>query len=564
MTSGQEEKGQDLVTSRKRRTSSWRRVITAGILCLIIPVVLFITASKLTHAQGPDWLSYSFENPYAYLFSSLLLLDGQAPEYVEHPGTTTQVFGALVLRASSTKSLDDLIKSALRHPEISLRRIHRALLLFVVLSLWVFPWITAVVLRNYLIGLLIQVPTLFYQSVLSYTMFLGSDLMVVPFSIVTVCLCTVLIAPSSTPKQLEFLFGLGVTSADATSMRLLRIPAIVALTGLACAFGIATKLTFYPLVLISLFCCRTLKNLAIFATTFMLGLAVALAPIYSKLGVLGTWIFKVGTHKGIYGTGEVGLPGTTEYLESVRSLIEAEPLIVIIPLVVGIGVLVLSLRNTSAKPDLSRFSWRMVLPLLGLEIISFLTVAKHPAAHYLIPLCISTGLSLVLLFYVLRSFEGAVIRRVGGWVALVGLLFLGFKDFVELTPKMYGKLRDWKIDLLGLYQHAEQITQNDLRVDYFFSDSPEFPLFYGSGFSRRVFGSLLASFYPNKLFLNVFSGKFETFAGSIDVQTVLEQHDHLYFLGEPSRLCNINGLDPKTFETIDQAGNFCLQKWTRK
>ena len=564
MISGQEEKEQPLVTSGKRLTWSWRRVIVAGALCLIIPVVLFITASQLTHAQGPYWLSYSFENPYAYLFSSLLMLDNQAPEHVEHPGTTTQVFGAFVLRASSTKSQDDLIKSVLIHPESSLRKIHRALLLFVVLSLWVFPWITAVVLRNYLIGLLIQVPALFYQSVLSYTMFLGSDLMVVPFSIATVCLCAMLIAPSSTPKQLEFLFGLGVTSADATSMRLLRIPAIVALTGLTCAFGMATKLTFFPLVLISLFCCRTLRNLAIFATTFILGLAVVLLPIHSKLGVLWTWIFNVGTHKGIYGTGEVGLPGTTEYLGSVRSLLEAEPLIAIIPLVVGVGVLVLSLGNSSAKHLLSRFSWRTVLPLLGVQIVSFLAVAKHPGAHYLIPLCISTGLSLVLLFYVLRSADGAVIRRVGGWIALVGLLFLGFKDFVELTPQMYGKLRDWKTDLLGLYQHAQQITQNDVRVDYFYSDSPEYPLSYANGFSRQVFGPLLASLYPNKLFLNVFSGKFETFTGSIDVKTVLEQHDHLYFLGEPSLLGNINGLDPKTFETIDQAGGFYLQKWTRK
>src|SRR6202008_4153004 len=123
------------------------------------------------------------ENPYAALFNSLLILDGETPEHSDPPGTTTHLFGALVLRSTSTKSKRDLINSAVTQPEPHLRKLQVALLVFTVLSLWIFPWITGLVLKNYLVGILIQAPSLFFQSVFSYALFYGSDFMVIPFTI---------------------------------------------------------------------------------------------------------------------------------------------------------------------------------------------------------------------------------------------------------------------------------------------------------------------------------------------------------------------------------------------
>jgi hypothetical protein len=541
---------------------SWR-VPVWGALFLIIPVLFLVTVAQWTKAKGPQWLPYSFENPYAYLFNSLLLVDGQAPEHTDHPGTTTQVFGAIVMRAFSTKSQEQLIGAVVQDPEKYLRKIHWALLLFTALTVWVCPWITALVLRNYLIGLLIQAPSLFYGWVLSYALFFGSDLMVVPFSIATVCLCSLLIAPWSTSKHLDIGLGFGPRSIDPASMRVVRIPAIAGLIGFMCALGIVTKLTFFPLILISLFCCWTVRNAATFASSFLLGLMLALLPIYSKLGRLGGWILALSIHRGTYGTGAIGLPNGGEYLGSIVSLIGAEPLVVTIPLAASAGVIVLSLANIGSDVRLLKLSWRTALPLLGLQLGSFLAIAKHPSAQYLIPLCVSTGFSLVVLYCVLRTAKIGIIRRVAGWVTLLGLLLVGFTSFAEFAPRTYAEIRDRNAALLRLYRRAKQITQNDVRVDYYFSDSPEFPLCYGNVFSRRVFGSLLANRHPKALFFDDFTGRFETFTDSIDPESVLRQHDHLYFLGNPDRLHNVDGVDARTFETIDKAGGFYLQKWTR-
>jgi hypothetical protein len=147
---------------------------------------------------------------------------------------------------------------------------------------------------------------------------------------------------------------------------------------------------------------------------------------------------------------------------------------------------------------------------------------------------------------------------------LIGLLSLGFKDFVTETPATASDLRDQQKELLRLYQHAKEITKNDVRVDYFFSDSPEYPLCYGDVAASGAFGQLLARMYPKALFFDVFNGKFQTFTGMIDPEVELQKHDHLYFLGSRKDLLKVDGLDPDTFETIDHAGDYYLQKWTRR
>jgi hypothetical protein len=544
-----------------------RRVIISGLLCLMIPVVFLITLSVLTKANGPQWLPTRFENPYAYLFNSLLLIDHRTPEHTDHPGTTTQLFGAAVLRASSNQANDQLIRSVLERPEKYLKILLQALLVFTALVLWLFPWITALAVRSYFLGILIQMPVLFFRCLLSMGVVFGSDLMVVPFSIAAVCCCALLIAPSSPVRQLDIVFGIGAKAADTTYLRTIAIPAIAALTGLVCALGMATKLTFFPLILISFFCCRGLRNLVTFCAAFIVSLAIVLLPIYSKLAKLGTWTFNLGIHNGRYGQGEAGLPNADQLIESGKTLFDWDPLVLIIPVVAGIGIAALYFSKPVADSASRRISWKTALPVLGMQIVCFFAIAKHPADHYLIPLCVSTGFNLVLLFYAIGPANCGLIRKLPGGLPLVVLLFLGLKSFSEVTPELYTSMHDLKVDRLRLYRHAKELTQNDVRVDYYFSDSPTFPLAFGNDYSGGVFGPLLAGLYPNVLFFNVFNSRFETFTEFITPESILRKYDHLYFLGAPKWFPQgVPGFDQRKFETIDHASadDFYLQKWTRE
>lgn len=565
MIIGRQEKSRALSFENEPSPRFRWRALLSPLLFLIIPILFVVAVSQLTNAKGPQWLPYTFENPYIYLFNSLLVADGKPPVYIDHPGTTTEMFGGAVLRMSSLKTSADLIDSALHHPETEIKRLHSALLIFTALVLWIVPWLTAHTLKSQVTGLLIQAPALFSQTLLFYGMLFGSDLMVVPFSIATVCCCLLLVLPSSFPEKLEFIFGVRIASATSSSPRTLRLTVLLlpALTGIVCAFGIVTKLTFFPLILISLLCCRSRKNLLTFTISFVLALAFALIPIYAQLSRLVNWAFALGVHSGRYDTGDIGLPQANVYLSSLGFLIKTEPLVVVIPVVATVVLLAFSLLAKKER-TLNKTGWIFFLALFGIQAISLLTIAKEIGPHYLIPLFITTGLNLIFLFQACRNNDGSRLRRIVGWIALLGLLALGFKDFVEETPATYAQLRDQKIDLLRLYQHAREITKNDVRVDYFFSDSPEFPLCYGNDCAGGAFGPLLASIYSNAHFFNVFNSRFETFTKFLDTKAELQKYDHLYFLGSRKWFPKVDELDRDTFETIDQSGDYYLQKWTRK
>jgi hypothetical protein len=543
---------------KKFKLSLKLRALASGLLFLVIPVTFLVTESELTKVKGPQWLPFTFENPYNYLFNSLLLLKGQAPYSIYHPGTTTQVLGAIVLRASSPASNDDLIKSVLQHPERYVQILHSVLLIFTVLVLWLVPWLTAAMLGHRSIGLLIQAPSLFFKTLLWYGVLFGPDLMLVPFSIAAICGCILLVVRSQS-ADLSVLVGISGTSTASSSTRSIRIALVPAVTGLVCALGIATKLTFFPLVLISLLSCRTRRNLLAFTIAFIFGLAFALLPIYSQLWRLVTWTFNLGIHSGRYDTGSVGLPSSGVYLASLLKLLQTEPLVVTIPIVATIILLVFSFLPGIQLPP-NRIGRNTALGLFIIQIVSLFVIAKEMGPHYLIPLALTTGLSLVFLFEACRDIDRSKLKKTVRWIALVGLLALGGESFIAGTLDQYERLTKDKREFVRLYRHAEEVTRNDVRVDYFFSDSPLYPLCYGNGWAGGAFGQLLSTIYPDQLFFNVFNRKFQTFTDWIAPDVILKKYDHLYFLGTTDLFPGLNGFEPDTFEIIDQFGDYSLRK----
>jgi hypothetical protein len=548
---------------RIRFLPNWR-MLGSACLFLVIPLVFTVAVVPLNKVKGPQWLMYNFENPYNYLCNSLLLLKGQAPHCINHPGTATQIFGAAILRFSSLKSNDDLIFKAIHRPEREIRKLYFALLLVTVLVLWIAPWMTALAIRSYIIGLLIQIPSLFYGNLLWYAALFGPDLMLVPTSIAAVCCCVILVVPSDFRERLSLLIGIADNATGPGTTKLISAPLLAAITGLVCALGIATKLTFFPLVLIALLCCRNKLNVITYAVAFLFGLAVALLPIYSQISRLATWTVNLGIHSGRYDTGPVGLPPVDSYLASLSESIKAYPMLPIIACATVLLIILFPPLPKKQTPTNPAVLWRTALVLFLIQLISFFAIAKESGVHYLIPLALTTGLNLVLFFCTFQRVTNSPIYKVAGWIVLAGLVLIGLKGSTEWLAQTYASVHTQKARLLQLYRHAKEIAPYDVRADYFFSNSPEFALCYGNDWADGAFSPLLQRIYPNALFFNVFIRKFQTFTEFIAPEVIRQEYDHLYFFGTPHSFPNVEGFDPATFETIDEVGGCCLQKWTRK
>ena len=89
-----------------------RRLRCIGLL-LIVPLIALIGIRDLTEKKGPLWLSPNLDPSYVYFLNSLLILHGQPPAHIDHPGTPVQLIGAAVLRSKHPEPVKKITLNAL-------------------------------------------------------------------------------------------------------------------------------------------------------------------------------------------------------------------------------------------------------------------------------------------------------------------------------------------------------------------------------------------------------------------------------------------------------------------
>lgn len=537
-----------IVRPRSDVRLSARYIVSLLVILAILPSLFFAGALQLTKASGPQWLGSNFENSYVYLLNSLLIVNGKPPSHIDHPGTTTQLFGAACLRLAQPGSTGALTNAVLERPEPFLRKMQHALLLLSALAVWLFPLQIALRMRSAVRGLLLQIPILFFITIFTYSIWYGSDLFLIVPGFAAVCICALLL------KERQA----GTTKVSTC-----------VLAGIICGFGITTKLTFFPLILITVFCCRGWKNLRFFGTGFVVTSALILIPIYSELPRVFAWIVGLATHSGYYGTGEIGFARADAYFPDIVQLLSSEPMLTLIPPIATGATLYVSFRSRTCEPGPGRAGLaRTAVGIFLLQLLSFLLIAKHPNNHYLIPLDLSTGLNLLLMDEAFRR-PGATPRGKGLIIATLGVLtVVGITNLSFKVTAYHKALRLARHDQLSFYARVNVRTRDAVRVDYYRSISPEFAFYFGNAYAGGAFAGALKEKYPRALFYNIFDGLFEDFTNSIEPPEVLRRYSHLYFLGNPN-LFHSSGFgtqryfNAKGLKEIDHQGDYVLQEWIR-
>ena len=100
-----------ILTAERRRLLERCLVVLA---LTVLPLAAYLLSSVMLEEKGPYWLAENSDPEYAYLLNALNVLEGRPPEHVDHPGTTLQMFGAVVIGLLTMgHSASDLIMSML-------------------------------------------------------------------------------------------------------------------------------------------------------------------------------------------------------------------------------------------------------------------------------------------------------------------------------------------------------------------------------------------------------------------------------------------------------------------
>lgn len=361
-----------------------RAELALWLLPLAFTVVLFIMrASSL-----PFWQSFNLDPDYYYLLNGLRIIEGLAPTDISHPGTPVQVLIALVMKALNPLAPSAAIVDAvLADPEHYLLAATSVIYVLVGVALW---WLGRVTFTT--TGLLL--PALLAQSAPFLSRIIpkfGLHPKPEPFMIIAVALLIAALLPLVRARA----------SDDRTSDSHTSPDRYAALAGIAMALGIACKVHFAVLGVIPLLLLDR-RRFLIYVGVGAVALVVFIAPALPSWDIWTGWIKRMILGSGAYGDGAQTVIDTKRYPRAVLKLFSSKLIFTAVFLASLVQLVAYVRMRRRGLVAQNKFA-RLLVGILAAQLLIVLSVAKQPAAHYLVPALLLSGPAMVALWSLSRS-----------------------------------------------------------------------------------------------------------------------------------------------------------------
>lgn len=340
------------------------------LILLALPSFLFFLYYLLSNAMSHYYLIFS-DPSYEYLINSLNLVQqkGYGVGHFDHPGTSVQLIGAVVLKIYSAINIHDtdIVNEVLSKPEKYLFVINNFLVLMNSLALLLLGLFTFSVSNNLSLSVLVQL-----SSFTSRQCFYGLHIVTPENMMIFVLICFIGIL-------IYYLFKFDVNK----SAPLL----FIILFSVVCGLGLATKITFFPLIIIPLVIIRGFKNkISFLLFTFIFSLIIV-SPALSNYEKFLDWIKKLTINNGRYGYGEPTVINFSVFFYNILRIFSRDVFFANVYFTSLTALIFSRYFSVSYKPEIKSRMKEQEL-LLGIFLaftLQIIIVGKHYDQHYLIP-----------------------------------------------------------------------------------------------------------------------------------------------------------------------------------
>lgn len=509
--------GPSLVIPEKNmaeRTSECSKMIRLkhAILLSCMPILLVVLGWQVRNAQGPYWLAPNQDPEYAYLLNALNIAGLKAPVHIDHPGTTLQILGAVVLRIGNVIIGDSpFARDVLGRPEAYLVSINTTLLTIYFLSLSGLGLLATVSTGRVLAGVLAQAGALVSTTSITALSRVTPEpvLLIADTGLIAMVLLTLRDgAAASRPWIHPLLFAV------------------------ICGGSLATKVTFLPLLAIPLILLSSWRLRARFLGATILVFLLGTVPIWRHFGRMGEWFFRLFVHTGNYGSGATGIVDPESLWSNLRQIVHAEAGFVVF---VGIGVLVWTTGCIFRRGSGNTRARRALAAVLVGSLLQLLLVAKHPGPRYLLPAVALSGLTVWLSLDCLRFLIASPALRRMVMVAVLAILgFVAMASVVDVEHSL-ARLGNAKREAATM-EEARRIQFADCTTIYYNRCSTlAYALRFGDDFAGNQYGCLLATLWPETYFYDIWTRCYSDWHSTLDFQAIRSRDAHVVFQGTPFR-----------------------------
>lgn len=491
------------------------RLKTAALF--IIPFIVMGLSIKLKSATGPYWLGVNSDPSYIYLMNSLYIVDHITPIFTDHPGTTLQILGAVVIKALHLNAgTGEIAGHVFDNPEYYLNAIHVVLLSIYFISLTGVAYYAFRKTKDILFALLLQTPSFLYLTLKSY----GGSHYVLPI-IANINAGTLLLTIGNLYVMCLLKLYFDMTKRDHIISSVL--------LGVVCALGIATKIPFLPLFLAPLILLPRYIPKVTFIFTLIFSWIMATLPILPRYGYMYELVKRSITRIGHLGYGEKGLIDLTNLIGALKGLAREY---VLLSFVVGVCLIFILSRvlfhfkSLQDKNNPSRKGIIFLATMVFVVIAQFFMVAKQPAPHYMVPSVALLGILLGFFYQAIPS--KARIKNIG--VLFFLFFFMGFRTIFAM--QYHGKLYERNHAIYDFSKEVHEKYQDCIIVGYYRSSSPQIAMDFGDDCGGyKAYGKDLQEKYPEVFFYNKWSRVFHRFSDHTYIQTLMKMNKCVLLYG---------------------------------
>jgi len=470
-------------------------------------------------------MSLNFDPAYTYLLNSLKILDMSAPCHTDHPGTTLHILGAVVILIkygldSIFSSTRQLSYEVLSNPESYLRAINLTLIGLISIANFLVGLRVYSIQKRLATALLLQLTPFFFGTLMKVSWWIAPE----PLLIVAVLGIIIVLTPGFLRKEFR-------VSGLAESVAL----------GALIGFGIASKMTFVPFLLL-IFLCSNSRTAVYLLASCIFSFVLLTSPIWASYTIMGKWLLSLAIHSGYYGSGPAGLPDISLIQDNFASLFKREPFFL---LFLGSMLILLffSILGIGGRTGLvlKKEHRRMAFVFSALLVIQLLFALKHFRVHYLVPSMSMIGfMGFTIIHFsdieILPRRSMRIFRAVLA-IALISCLGYGLVRVVTLAGR-FNKCRGQAEDIQKLIGSS---YENPTMIGFQRSSAYPYALFFGDLFCCNHFRETLAEIYSDSVFYILWD---KTFLGFGDELPAAEIYARL-----------------KNGETMLMQGTNSLEEW---
>jgi hypothetical protein len=480
---------------------------------LVLPLVFLVSGFRF------DRTKYGTDPESAYLLNGLNIANGRAVGHYDNPGTTVQMFSALVLRVTHAfrPSHGDITTDVLHNSEFYIEVLRYSFIVLNACILFLFGFLAFRWMGTVWAGLLLQAA---------------------PFLSVTLLEeCFTKVAPE------QFLLSGAILMALLLMKYLYRNTGsetrYALLFGLLGGFGLATKLTFLPLLVIPFVVLKGWKSKWLFAGAVLPSFVLFTLPAVTGYANMAYWFLNLGTHTGTYGQGNAGFIDPAVYLRSIVNMAVVNKAMVLIMFVSAVVLIWDWIRRRRQETGVTLSAeGRVLLAVLLAQAGSILMVAKHyHNNHYLFPALTLCGFALLLIWRLIFKSESQDKPKTASRVlpflvvAVAGLSLLnlpamtmafeGYRASNRNTDEAFARLDREYTDYVRIYYYPASFNvYSSLR--------------WGNVYSRQYSTPKLREFYPEGIFYNVLENQFQEWEVSLSASELLRKYGpKLLMVGGP-------------------------------